>query len=506
MKAKVLILTFLLSLPLFSKEIDPKYLYVTGYSPPPSRPHRVAGGESFPPLPLPVVPMRRTEKKRPPTPPTLLVKVKYGIGVQWVGYGENASYLVNLANRKLRIHYRAEKRRLSQIEMEPSRYPVLYMTGLVSFQLEDEYIEKLRNYLLEGGTLILECNSGHYEIKESFLKLIEKLFPSLPLRPLPPDHPLFHCYYRIERVKYQLARHDPRIYNPSWRGEYPLPTYKEGPPLVYGVDIGSRTAIFLFTYDVGCGWAGKTFPYGNRYSVEDARKLGVNLISYILQFYPVGRFLSWEKTFSLPQPSTVEYSLAQVIHKGYWDSSLTPLSRLLLYLRKKTTSLPQLDPVLVTVKEERLFYYPLLYLTGHDRITFSQEERRNLREYVERGGVIFVDNRCGRSTFDRSFKEEIKKIFPEGKLEKIPPSHPLYHCFFSINKVKYSPWVKEFPSGEGKPHLEVLKVKGREVLIYSPYDLGWGWAEEVYAPFTRGVIGEDSFRLGINTLVYLLTH
>ena len=487
--------------------LEPKYLYITGYSPPPQRKHRIAGGESFPPLPLPVVPLRRTEKKKPPSPPVILTKLKYGKGVQWVGYGENHRYLVKVANRALGIFYRADRKPLKRIDPDPSITPALYMTGLVSFKLSSEEVNKLREYLLQGGTLILDCNSGHFEIKDSFLSLIKELFPSLPLRPLPPDHPLFYSFYRIKKVRYQLAKYDPRIYNPSWEGKYPEPRYQEGPPLLYGLDIGSRTAIFLSTYDLGSGWAGKTYPYGNRFSVEDARKLGVNLIAYILQFYPVARYQSWERTYYLsPASSSTEFQIAQIVHSGYWDSSLTLLSRLLLNLRKVTRSLPQLEPALVELKEGVSLSYPLFYLTGHDRIEFSPRERKILREYVERGGVIFAENRLGRSTFDKTFRKELNKIFPEGKLTKVPPSHPLFRIFYNLKRVRYSPWVEEFPKGVGEPVLEILKFKGREVLVYSPYDLAWSWQDEVYPPYTRGVKGEDGLKLGTNILVYLLTH
>jgi len=494
LKTNLLLILFLFFALLLSGDVDPKYYYVTGQAPPPARRHRVAGGESFPPLPLPVVPMRRTEKKRPPTPPPLVVKLKYGIGRQWIGFGRNAHYLSLIANKALNMNYGAVEMNISKVEYDPARYPILYMTGLVSFNLQKEVKDKLREYLLSGGTLILDCNSGHYEIKESFLTLLQEILPEFSLRPLPLDHPLYYSFYRIEKVTYQLAPSDPRIYNPRWQGNYPQPTIKQAPPLIYGLDIGSRTAVFLSTYDLGCGWAGNTFPYGNRYSVNDA-----------LQFYPVGRYLSWEKTYTLPSSSAKEFSIAQVIHSGYWDSSLNRLSHLLIQFREDTTSLPALEPAVVLLKSKEIFHYPLLYFTGHDRFTLSREEINNLREYVERGGLLFVENRCGRSTFDESFQENFSSIFPEGEIIEIPPSHIIYQIYYTLKEVNYSPWVKEFPSHKGKPVLKSLKVKGKEIGIYSPYDLAWAWAEGIYPPYTRGVVGESSYQLATNILVYLLT-
>ena len=45
--------------------------------PPKAKRSRMTGGESFPPLPLPATPLRRTERKREPSPPVLLVKLDY---------------------------------------------------------------------------------------------------------------------------------------------------------------------------------------------------------------------------------------------------------------------------------------------------------------------------------------------------------------------------------------------------------------------------------------------
>src|SRR5574337_725193 len=46
---------------------------LTMWGPPPKeKPQRTKAAEGFPPLPLPVVPQRRTEKKRPPAPPKLI--------------------------------------------------------------------------------------------------------------------------------------------------------------------------------------------------------------------------------------------------------------------------------------------------------------------------------------------------------------------------------------------------------------------------------------------------
>lgn len=49
--------------------------YTCVAKPPPKPPAQMSGGEGVPPLPLPAVPQRRTEKKNPPRPPVLVVKI-----------------------------------------------------------------------------------------------------------------------------------------------------------------------------------------------------------------------------------------------------------------------------------------------------------------------------------------------------------------------------------------------------------------------------------------------
>src|ERR1700727_2739670 len=46
--------------------------------PPEAPPKRISGGEGFPPLPLPATPLRRSERHRQPTPPSLFGKVVWG--------------------------------------------------------------------------------------------------------------------------------------------------------------------------------------------------------------------------------------------------------------------------------------------------------------------------------------------------------------------------------------------------------------------------------------------
>ena len=105
-------------------------------------------------------------------------------------------------------------------------------------------------------------------------------------------------------------------------------------------------------------------------------------------------------------------------------------------------ALPLTDPKIMDA--------PLIIMTGHDRsmatgrglmkeepmkAEFSPEERAALREYVlQRGGTLFFDD-CGlKATFSNTVEHELRMIFPEHSLEKLPHEHEIYKIFFNLKK------------------------------------------------------------------------
>ena len=152
----------------------------------------------------------------------------------------------------------------------------------------------------------------------------------------------------------------------------------------------------------------------------------------------------------------------------------------------------------VEVGSEQLFSYPFLFLTGHGNISFSERDVKNLRTYLENGGFLYADDDYG---MDRSFRREMKKVFPEQEFVEVPFTHRLYQAPFG------------FPGGPPKTHAHDEKppkgyglfVKGHMVVFYTvesnPSD---GWADpEVHGdtPEKR----EEALRFGTNILVWALT-
>ena len=76
--------------------------------------------------------------------------------------------------------------------------------------------------------------------------------------------------------------------------------------------------------------------------------------------------------------------------------------------------------------------YPLLYLTGHLPVRFTDAEQRHVRQFVDRGGLLFVDdhNHDIDGTFHKTATEEITRAV--GPLVELPNDHPLYSVVLQV--------------------------------------------------------------------------
>jgi len=89
--------------------------------------------------------------------------------------------------------------------------------------------------------------------------------------------------------------------------------------------------------------------------------------------------------------------------------------------------------------------YPFAYIAGHGNISFLDEEVKLLREYLINGGFLFADDDYG---MDKSFRREMKKVFPELNFVEIPFSHSIYHIYYQFDQGL--PKIHEHAGGQPK--------------------------------------------------------
>jgi hypothetical protein len=184
---------------------------------------------------------------------------------------------------------------------------------------------------------------------------------------------------------------------------------------------------------------------------------------------------------------------------GDWYVNPTSLPNLLTALRERTDLGVAEKPVTVAPEDEDLLLCPIVHMTGHGRVAFSDDEAAALRKYLERGGFLWADDNYG---MDPSFRDAMSKVLPGSPLVELPFDHPIYHSFYDFPQGL--PKIHEHAGGP--PHGYGLFLDGRLVVFYSfNTDIGDGMEDhEVHNDPPEK--HEAALRMGVNIVVYALSN
>ncbi|OGV62684.1 MAG: hypothetical protein A3K19_30995 [Lentisphaerae bacterium RIFOXYB12_FULL_65_16] len=459
--------------------------------PPPTPPAQHSGSEGLPPLPLPVVPLRRTEKKNPPRPPVLIAKISTQRESDWATNPADADNLLKWMAQNLSVNFSSINLPQHQVPSDPRQVPVLYRTGHEAFSFPSEVRQNLRAYLLGGGTIVFEACCGRRAFAESALKEMRELVPERPPYRLMLDHPLFHSFFDVKKISYR-----------PWALKAGA---ENGEPSVIGIDIGCRTAVFFFRWDVSCGWdalADSERHHCLGYEVETANQMGANLMAYVTAERSAALPLSKALDFvDATKGKSGKFIIAQATYGGMWKTRDAGLSMLLNSFHEQTKTPVRFAREEVALDSPRLFEVPFVYMTGHQDFELTTAERANLRQFLLRGGILFGEACCGRDAFDRSFRREMATVLTGQKLERLPETHPLYQFPNQVGGVQPRPALARKLNADGRipPVLYGATIDGNLGVIYSPQGLCCGW-ELAQCPYCSGVSSQDALALGVNIL------
>jgi hypothetical protein len=323
--------------------------------------------------------------------------------------------------------------------------------------------------------MLAEACCGRPEFDAGFKKFVEKMFPDYPLTALEKSHPAYRIVFDVR--------------NPV----HPL----------YGIDAGCRTAVIYSPKDLSCAW-----EKNNPAQDIEAFQLGTNIAAYVTGKERLAPKLEQYRELATAKPVTAApnaFTFAQVMYAGAWNPHPLSGRKLVSFLNdkaglsvsSKTVELPLTDPNLAN--------YPFLYMTGRNRFSLTDAEKKALAEYLKRGGFLFADATAGRAEFDESFRALMKEVLPNSPLTAIPADSPVYKIGFDTTHVRYTASVRET-----SPNLDTLtlygaKIDDRVAVVYSPYDIGCA-LEQFPSYGSKGLVTEDAFKAAANIALYSLTY
>jgi hypothetical protein len=156
---------------------------------------------------------------------------------------------------------------------------------------------------------------------------------------------------------------------------------------------------------------------------------------------------------------------------------------------------------IVDIDSPELFTFPFAYLCEPGYLNLNEKDTDNFREYLDRGGFVFVDDFRGRRHLDHLVRE-MKKVYPDRDLVRLDISDPIFNSFYNIDSLEMAP-----PYGDEPVEFFGLRdEEGRiQMIVNYNNDLSevWEWLDRGELPMSSAAL---SLKLGVNYLVYAFTH
>jgi hypothetical protein len=174
---------------------------------------------------------------------------------------------------------------------------------------------------------------------------------------------------------------------------------------------------------------------------------------------------------------------------------------------------------LVRLSDDQLFNCPFLMAGDVGSMELDDADAQRLREYLLKGGFLWTDDMWGEEQWE-VWQEQIARVLPPGEypIEELTPSDPIFR---SQVFVKELPQIPNYPYWRGSggdtseqgelsrvPHFHVIRDSHGRILVAMTRntDIADAFEREAENPEYFRLFGPPGYALGINVLLYALTH
>jgi hypothetical protein len=175
--------------------------------------------------------------------------------------------------------------------------------------------------------------------------------------------------------------------------------------------------------------------------------------------------------------------------------------------------------VVVRLTSPLLFHCPFVMMTEPGGAFFDEAEAAQLRDYVRKGGFLWVDDFWGEFAFSHWAGEIAKALPPERyPIIDLPLEHSLFHTLYDIRRIAQVPSINFWSRSGGQtserrdstvPHVRaILDEPGGRIMVLMTHNTDVGDAFEREGDDHRYFLqfAPEGYAFGVNTMIYSLTH
>ena len=175
---------------------------------------------------------------------------------------------------------------------------------------------------------------------------------------------------------------------------------------------------------------------------------------------------------------------------------------------------------LVRLTDDALFGCPYLMASDVGTIGLTDAEAARLRLYLEKGGFLWVDDFWGDAAWEQ-WSREFAKVMPPPDyiIEDVPLTDPIFHSMFEVKRVPQVSNIRFWRATGGAStsergaesavtHFRAVRDKHHHIIAVMTHntDISDSWERETDDPGFFQQFAPDGYALGIDVVLYALTH
>lgn len=186
--------------------------------------------------------------------------VEYGGGGDWYANPTAVPNLIKFCNDNIRTKINPKPQSVKASSVEIFNYPILFVTGHGNIFLDDESVENIKTYLVNGGFIHI---SDNYGIDTYLRREFKKVFPELEFQEVPFEHPIFHQTFDFPNGIPKIHEHDGK------------------PPKGFGLFYQGQLVVFYdYESDLSDGWESPEVHHDPPEIRLKALRMGANIVQY----------------------------------------------------------------------------------------------------------------------------------------------------------------------------------------------------------------------------------
>jgi hypothetical protein len=175
--------------------------------------------------------------------------------------------------------------------------------------------------------------------------------------------------------------------------------------------------------------------------------------------------------------------------------------------------------LVVRLTDDELFQCPYLHMEDVGTMSLDDGEIARLRQYLLKGGFLWVDDFWGPLAWNQ-WVEEISRVLPpdEYPIFDLPRSHPFWRAMFQIEQLPQIPSINSWMRNGGEtserglesavPNIRGISDSHGRLMVLMTHntDISDAWEREGEDPRYFYLFSPNGYAVGINVVMYAMTH